>query len=98
VKSVVRAIAAGSANLDHRARCRKSGPLGGSADALGQAVVVNVNRLAAGIADQEDAIVKACRMLVRDLSIRALDPAGEVCANEKVEDPIDAVGGNAAPL
>ena len=57
-----------------------------------------VHRLAAGVTDQEDAVVEAAGMLVGDIGVRAFDPAGEVSADEQVEYPIDAVGGDAAAL
>ena len=37
-------------------------------------------------------------MVVGDIGVGALDPAGEVGADEEVEDPVDAVGGDAAAL
>ena len=42
--------------------------------------------------------MKAAGMLVRDIGVGALDTAGEVCTDEQVQDPVDAVGGNPAPL
>ena len=68
------------------------------ADAAGEAVVVDMLGLAAIVADQEDAVVQAIGMVVGDIGVGALDPAGEVGADEQVEDPVDAVGGDPAAL
>jgi hypothetical protein len=54
--------------------------------------------VAAAVADQEDAVVKAVGMVVGDIGVGALHPAGEVGADEQVEDPVDAVGGDAPAL
>jgi hypothetical protein len=55
-------------------------------------------RLPARVADQENAVVQALGMLVGDISVGALDAAGEVRTDEQVENAIDAVGRDAAPL
>src|SRR3954471_15836517 len=96
--SVRLAIAAGATDFDHRARRREAGTLRGLAHPARQAVVVDVHGLPAGIADQEDAVVQAVGMLVGDVGVGALDPPREVGADEQVEDPIDAVGGDPASL
>jgi hypothetical protein len=54
--------------------------------------------LPASIADQEDAIVEAIRMIVRHISVRALDPPSQVGADEQVEDAVNAVRGDTAAL
>src|SRR4051794_41947693 len=54
--------------------------------------------LAAAVADQKDAVVQAVGMVVGDIGVGALDPAGEVGADEQIEDAVDAVGGDAAAL
>ena len=92
------ALPAAAAHLDHRAVGGEAGRLGRGADAAGQAVVVDMLGLAAIVADQEDAIVQAIGMVVGDIGVGALDPAGEVGADEQVEDPVDAVGGDPAAL
>jgi len=95
---LVGAVAAGAADLDDRPRGRETGGLGRLTDAARQAVVVDVNRLPALVANQEDAVVQALGMGIRDISVRALDPSRKVRRYEQVEDPIDAVGGDAASL
>ena len=42
--------------------------------------------------------MKAFGMLISDIGISALDAPGKICTNEEVEDPIDAVGCDPAPL
>ena len=87
------AIAAAAAHLDHRPVRREAGlaapPRGRRPTEL---VVVEMRGLAAIVADQEDAVVQAVGMVVGDIGVGALDPAGEVGADEQVEDPVDAVG------
>ena len=68
------------------------------ADAARQAVVVDMLGLAAIVADQEDAVVQAVGMIVGDIGVFAFDAAGEVGADEQVEDSVDAVGGDACLL
>src|SRR3546814_3713711 len=50
-----------------------------------------MHRGAAAVADQEDAVVQAARVAVRDEGIRALDPAHQIVRDEQVEDPVNAV-------
>ena len=68
------------------------------ADPAVTAVVVDMRRLPAIVADQEDAVVQAAGMLVGDIGVGAFDPPREVGADEQVEDPVDAVGGDPPPL
>jgi len=56
--------------------------LGRGSDAFGQTIVVDMQRLPAIIADEEDTVVQAAGMLVCNIGIRALDAAGEVRADE----------------
>ena len=76
------AIAASAADFDDRPWCREARALRCLAHAFAETVVVDVHRLSAGVADQEDAVVQAARVLVRDIGVRALDPASEVCPSE----------------
>ena len=69
----------------------KAGMLRGRANALGQLVVVDVSSLAARVADQEDTVVKAAWVLVRDVGVGTLYAAGKVGPDEQVEDPVDAI-------
>src|SRR5690348_9145587 len=94
----VAAVFAFAANFDDRPRRGEAGVLRRFAHSARQIVIVEVNGLAAGVADQEDAVVKTAGMLVRDIGIRALDAAREVGGHEQVEDAVDAVGGDAASL
>src|SRR3546814_9272050 len=66
-RSVLVAVAAAAADLDHR-------PDGGEArlprrraDAASQAVVLDMGRLSAIVADEEDAVVEAVGMVVGDI-------------------------------
>ena len=68
------------------------------AHAARQAVVVDVHRLPAAVADQEDAVVQAIGVGVGDIGIGAFDPPREVGADEQVEDPVDAVGRDPPPF
>src|SRR3546814_17377809 len=43
------------------------------------------------VADQEDTVVEAARMAVRDEGVGAFDAADQIVGNEQVENPIDAV-------
>src|SRR5689334_4034482 len=92
------AIPALAAYLDDRSRSGEAGAGGSLADAGRKSVVVDVDGLAAIVADQEDAVVEALGVLVRDIGILALDPAREVRFNEQVEDSIDAVRSDAPPF
>jgi len=96
--SVVSAISAGAADFDDRAGGREAGIGGGLPYPSGESVVVDVNGLPAGIANEENAVVEAIGMGVRDIGIRTLDPTGQIGGHEQVEDSIDAVRGNAAVL
>src|SRR3954468_8349397 len=71
------AVLARSPDLDDRAVGRKAGFLRCGADAAGEAVVVEMGCLAAAVADQEDAVVQAVRMVVGDIGVGALDAARE---------------------
>src|SRR5690242_19216494 len=94
----VAAVFALAADFDDRARRGEAGIFGRFADSARQIVVVDVHRLAAAVANEEDAVVEAAGMLVRDIGIRALDAAREVGGHEQVENPVDAVGGDAPAL
>src|SRR3546814_2721107 len=50
-----------------------------------------MDRIAATVADQEDTVVEAARMAVRDEGVGAFDAADQMVGNEQVENPIDAV-------
>src|SRR3546814_10509755 len=97
-RSVLVAVAAAAADLDHR-------PDGGEArlprrraDAASQAVVVDMGRLSAIVADEEDAVVEAVGMLVGDIGVGAFHPPRQVGADEQIEDAIDAVRRDPPPL
>src|SRR5436190_8326796 len=85
------AVAALAADFDDRADLTEAGLLGRLAHATRQFVIVDVRRLPAIVADQEDAVVQAAWMLIGDIGVSALDPPREVGADEQVEDAIDAV-------
>src|SRR6476619_299293 len=70
------ALAAGPANLDYRPRRRKARILRRGTNTAGQIVVVDVQGLSAIVADQEDTVVQATRVLVGNISVGALDPPG----------------------
>ncbi|KAJ8136112.1 hypothetical protein OY671_010675, partial [Metschnikowia pulcherrima] len=53
---------------------------------MGKAIVIDMDRMPARIADQEDAIVPATGMAVRDIGVGAFHPPGQVRAHEQVED------------
>src|SRR5689334_16959603 len=82
----VAAVFALAADLDDRTRCGKAGVFRSLTNAARQIVVVDVHRLSARVADQEDAVVEAAGMLVRDIGIRALDAAREISGHEQIED------------
>lgn len=67
-------------------------------DSRGETIVVDMNDRTAAIADQEDAVMLTVRMGVDDISVRTFDPTGEVRADKQVQNPVDAVGCNPAPL
>src|SRR3546814_16295643 len=50
-----------------------------------------MDRIAATVADQEDTVVEAARMAVRDEGVGAFVAADQIVGNEQVENPIDAV-------
>lgn len=88
------ASAATPANLDHRPHCCKTGTLGSSAQRSGQAIIVEVSRFAANVADQKNAIMAAARMAVGDVSVGTFHPPREIGAHEQIKNPINAVGGH----
>src|SRR5205085_11858035 len=92
------ALPAAAADFDDGAVGLEAGLLGGGADSAGEAIVVDMGGVAAIVADEEDAVVQAARMVVGDIGVGALDPAGDVGADEQVEDAIDAVGRDPAAL
>jgi len=94
----VAAVAAGAADLDHRAFGGETGAGGSLADAPRNLVVIDMHRLPATVADQEDAVVEAVGMLVGDIGVRTFDPPREIGSDEQIEDPIDAVGGDPSAL
>ena len=67
-------------------------------DGRREAIVIDMDDRAAAIADQKDAVVLTVRMRVDDIGVRALDPTGEVCPHEQVENPVDTVGRDPAAL
>ena len=85
------AVGAFPADLDHRSHRREACRLGGGSDAAGDAVVIDMSRLPARIADEEDTVVQAIRVGIGDIGVRALDPAREIGADEEIEDPVHAV-------
>src|SRR5688572_26254531 len=64
-------IPALAADFDDRAAGGEAGALCRLADAAGDAVVVDMRRLPAIVADQEDAVVQAARVLVGDIGVGA---------------------------
>src|SRR3546814_19777110 len=50
-----------------------------------------MDRIAGTVAEQEDTVVEAARMAVRDEGVGAFDAADQIVGNEQVENPIDAV-------
>ena len=89
------ALGAFAAHLDHGALGGEAALLGGGAHTRRQFVVVDMHRAAARVADQEDAVVEAAGVAVRDEGVGAFDAADEVVRDEQVEDAIDAVGRDA---
>ena len=57
-----------------------------------------MGHIAAAIADEEYAIVKAIRMIIRDICVGALDTPRQIGADEEIQDAIDTVGGYPPPL
>ena len=82
-------------HLDDGTNRGKAGARGRIADAGRDAVIVEVRRLPAAVADEEDAIVQTVGMRVRHIGIGAFDPPDQVRADEEVENPVDAVRGDA---
>src|SRR4029453_3763447 len=85
-------------DFDHGAAGGETGVGGSLADAAGDVVVVDVRRLPAIVADQEDAVVQAAGMFVGDIGVGAFDPHRQVGRDEQIEDPVHAVGRYAAAL
>src|SRR5687767_5514740 len=77
------AVFTAAAHFDHRPHFGKAGMLRGGSDAFGQLVVVDVRRLPAGVADQEDAVVEAARMLVGDIGVGTFHAASKIGAHEQ---------------
>jgi hypothetical protein len=88
------AVAAFAADFDDRADFGETRMLRRVADAARQFVVIDMGRLPAIVADQENAVMQAARMLIGHIGVGAFDPAGEIGADEQVEDSIDAIGRN----
>src|SRR3546814_4128396 len=72
------AFGAFAAHFDHRTLGGEAGRLGGGAHAVRQQVVVDMDRIAANVADQEDTVVEAARMAVRDEGVGAFDEADQI--------------------
>src|SRR5690242_18685685 len=85
-------------DFDDRPRRGETRVLRCFANAARQVVIVDVHRLSACIANQEDAVVQAAWVLVRDVGVGAFHAPREVGGHEEVEDPIHAVGGDAPAL
>ena len=85
------AIGAGAAHLDDGADSVKARRLRRLADISGQAVVIDMRRIAAIVADQEDTVVQASGVRIGEIGVGAFHPAGEVVRHKQVEDAIDAV-------
>ena len=89
------ALVAQAAQLDHRAHVGEAVAVPRLAQGARQLVVVEVRRLAAIVADQEDAVVQAPGVRIGEIGVGALDSVGEVGAHEQVEDAVDAVRSDA---
>ena len=92
--SFLAAILAAAPDFDHRANLGKASMFRCRTDAFRQFIVVDVRSLAAGVADQENTVMQAAGVLVSDIGVGAFHPTGEICPDEQVEDPVDAVGRN----
>src|SRR3546814_8786761 len=88
------ALGAFAAHLDHRALGGEARGLGGGAHPVRQPVVVDMDRVAATVADQENAVVEAARMAVGDKGVGAFDAADQIIGDEQVEDSVNAVRRN----
>lgn len=95
---LIAAIAAGAAHLNHRPRRREARSPRRIANAARQAVVVDMDCLSAAIANQENAVVQAAGMLIGDISVGAFNAPREIGIHEQIEDPVDAICSDAAPL
>lgn len=95
---LIAALAAGPTNLDQRTRRREARTACGIANAPRQAVVIDMDGLPATVADEEDAVVQAPGMLVRNIGIRTFDAAREIGVHEEIENSIDAVRRDTALL
>src|SRR3546814_18079161 len=80
------AFGAFAAHFDHRTLGGEAGRLGGGAHAVRQQVVVDMDRIAATVADQEDTVVEAARMAVRDEGVGAFDAADQIVGTERSEE------------
>ena len=78
--------------FDHGPNIGKTGTLARIAQGARQSVVIDMSRLPALVADQENAIVAAAGVDIGKISIGAFKTVGEIGPHEKVENAIDAVG------
>jgi hypothetical protein len=85
-------IAAAAAHFDDRPLGRETGGCGGGTNAFGKAVIIDMNRRAAIIANQENAVMQATGMAVGQKGIGAFDPPDQIVGNEQVKDPVNAIG------
>jgi hypothetical protein len=80
------------AQFNNRADIGEARAMRRSDQRAGQAIVVEMNCLAATIANQKYAVMLATGMAVGDIGIGAFDPARKIGAHEQIQDTVDAIG------
>lgn len=96
----MRSVAPGAlaAHFYDRADRRKPRRTGRRPHPRGNRIIIEVHGLPAGVAHQKDAVVQAIWVGIGDIGIGAFDPAREICAHKQIENTVDAVGSDPAPL
>ena len=86
-----------SAQFDHWPDLTETGIPPRLPQRIGQPVIIQMHRMTALVANQEDAIVAATGMRIGKIGVGAFNPVGQIGAHEQVEYAVNAVGCDAPP-
>ena len=87
-----------SAQFDHWPDLTETGIPPRLPQRIGQPVIIQMHRMTALVANQEDAIVQAAGMRIGKIGVGAFNPVGQIGAHEQVEYAVNAVGCDAPPV
>lgn len=86
------ATLAETSDFQHRALRLEMVCGGDGADFVADIFVIDMHRFAAFVTNEEDTVMRAARMGIREIGVRAFNPHGEITAHKYIEDAVNAVG------